>query len=52
MLREALRDEEVVTRVRAAVSGDFQAESVNTFPTKPGEGCLDFISPLSCASRT
>ena len=34
----ALPYEEVATRVRAAISGDFQLELVNSIPTKPDEG--------------
>jgi hypothetical protein len=45
MSNEALPDEEVAARVRAAVSGDFQLELVNSFPMKPDEGYFDLVSP-------
>ena len=44
MSNEALPDEEVAARVRAAISGDFQPEHVNTFPMKPDEGYYDLVS--------
>ena len=44
MSNEALLDEEVAARVRAAVSGDFQPEHVNTFPMKLDEGYFDLVS--------
>jgi hypothetical protein len=47
MSNEALLDEEVAARVRAAVSGDFQPEHVNSFPMKPEEGYYDLVSPSS-----
>jgi hypothetical protein len=49
MSNEALLDEEVVARVRAAVSGDFQPESINSFPMKPDEGYFDLVSHSSCS---
>ena len=45
MSNEALPDEEVTARVRAAVSSDFQLELVNSFPMKPYEGYFDLVSP-------
>jgi hypothetical protein len=47
MSNEALLDEEVAARVRAAVSGDFQPDHVNSFPMKPDEGYFDLVSPSS-----
>jgi hypothetical protein len=44
---EALLDEEVATRVTAAVSGNFWPENVNSFPMKPDEGYFDLVSPSS-----
>jgi hypothetical protein len=38
MSNEALPDEEVAARVRAAFSGDFQPDHVNSFPMKPNVG--------------
>jgi len=35
MSNEAPADDEVATRVRAAIAGDFQPEHVNSFPMKP-----------------
>jgi len=35
MSNEALADDEVAARVRAAVAGDFQAEHVDGFPMRP-----------------
>jgi len=47
MSNEALPDEEVATRVRAAILGDFQPESVNSFPMKPNKGYFHLVSPSS-----
>jgi len=47
MSNEALPDEEFAARVRAAVSGDFQPELVNSFPMKADEGYFDLVSPLT-----
>jgi len=47
MSNEALPDEEVAARVRAAVSGDFQPEHVNGFPMKPKKDYYDLVSLLS-----
>ena len=46
MSREVLPDDEVVARVRAAISGVFQAKDVNAFPKKPEVGYLDLVSVL------
>lgn len=48
MSNEALPDEEVAARVMAAVSGDFEPDSVNSFPMKPDNGYFDLVSPSSC----
>jgi len=48
MSNEAPTDEEVTTRVTAAVAGDFQPEHVNGFPMKPDEGSIDLVSPSPC----
>ena len=45
MSNEALLDEEVTAKVRAAVSGDFQPELVDSFPMKPDKGYFDLVSP-------
>jgi hypothetical protein len=47
MPNEALLAEEVAARIRAAVSGDFEPEHVNSFPMKPDEGYSDLVSPSS-----
>ena len=47
MSNEVLPDEEVASRVRAAVSGDFEPEHVNSLPMKPDEGYFDLVSPSS-----
>jgi len=47
MSNEALADDEVAARVRAAVAGDFQPEHVNGFPMRPDEGSIDLVSSLS-----
>jgi hypothetical protein len=47
MSNEALPDEEVAARVRAAVSGDFHLEHVNGFPMNPEKGYYDLVSPSS-----
>ena len=47
MSNEALVDDEVAARVRAAVAGDFQSEHVNGFPMRPDEGSINLVSFLS-----
>jgi len=47
MSNEALPDEEVAARVKAAVFVDFQLEHVNGFPMKPKKGYYGLVSPLS-----
>jgi len=47
MSNEALSDEEVVSKVRPTVAGDFQPEQVNGFLMKPEDGYYDLVSPLS-----
>jgi hypothetical protein len=47
MSNEVPPDEEVATRVRATVTGDFQPEQVNGFPMKPEEGYYNMVSPSS-----
>lgn len=49
MSNEALPAEEVAARVRAAVSSDFQPDSVNSFPMRTDEGYFDLASPSSYA---
>jgi hypothetical protein len=49
---EALLDEEVAARVRAAVLGNFQPEQVNGFPMKSEEGYYDLVSPSSYCHST
>jgi len=44
MSNEALADDEVSARVRAAVAGDFQLEHVNGFPMRPDAGSIDLVS--------
>jgi len=44
MSNEALADDEVAARVRAAVVGDFQPERVNGLPMRPDEGSIDLVS--------
>ena len=41
---EAPTDDEVVARVRAAATGDFQPEHVNGFPMRPDVGSIDLVS--------
>ncbi|XP_021311880.1 uncharacterized protein LOC110433692 [Sorghum bicolor] len=41
MSNEAPTNDEVATRVRAAVAGDFKAEHVNGFPMRPDVGSID-----------
>ena len=48
MSNKAPADDEVATRVRTAVAGDFQPERVNGFPMRPDEGSIDLVSPSSC----
>ena len=43
MSNEALADDEVAARVRAAVAGDFQPEHVDGFPMRPDEGSVDLV---------
>jgi len=45
MSNEALANDEVAARVRAAVAGDFQPEHVNSFPMRPDRGSIDLVSP-------
>ena len=47
MSNEAPTDEDVAARVRAAITGDFQPEQVNSFPMKLEKGCLDLVSTQS-----
>jgi len=47
MSNEALTDEEVAARVRAAIAGDFKPEHVNGFPMRPDKGSIDQVSPFS-----
>jgi len=44
MSNEAPTDDEVATRIRAAVAGDFQPEHVNSFPMRPDEGSVNLVS--------
>ena len=46
MSNEALADDEVAARVRAAIAGDFQPKHVNGFPMRPDEGSIDLVSSL------
>jgi hypothetical protein len=46
MSNEAPADDEVATRVRAAVAGDFQPKHVNGFPMRPDQGSIDLVSPF------
>ena len=48
MSNKAPADDEVATRVRTAVAGDFQPERVNGFPMRPDEGLINLVSPSSC----
>ena len=48
MSNEAPADDEVGTRVRAAVAGDFQPEHVNGFPMRPDQGPIDLVSSFPC----
>ena len=43
MSNEALADNEIATRVRAAIAGDFKSEHVNGFPMRPDEGSIDLV---------
>ena len=47
MSNEAPVDDEVATRVRAAVAGDFQPEHVTGFPMRPDVGSIDLVSLFS-----
>jgi len=47
MSNEAPADEDIATRVMAAVAGDFLPEQVNGFPMKPKEGYFDLVSHSS-----
>ena len=44
MSNEALADDVVTARVRAAVAGDFQPERVNGLPMRPDEGSINLVS--------
>jgi len=43
MSNEALADDEVAARVRAANAGDFKPEHVNGFPMRPDAGSIDLV---------
>jgi len=43
MSNEALADDEVAARVRAAFASDFQPEHVNGFPMRPDAGSIDLV---------
>jgi len=51
MSNEAPTNDEVATRVRAAVAGDFKAEHVNGFPMRPDVGSIDLVSLYEPDSR-
>jgi len=50
MSNEALADDEVAARVRAAIAGDFQLEHVNGFPMRPDTGSIDLVCFLRARS--
>jgi len=43
MSNEALMDDEVAARVRAAIAGNFKPEHVNGFPMRPDAGSIDLV---------
>jgi len=43
MSSEAPVNDEVTTRVRAAIAGDFKLEHVNGFPMRPDAGSIDLV---------
>ena len=51
MSDEALANDGVAARVRAAVAGDFKAEHVNGFPMRPDMGSIDLVSLYEPDSR-
>jgi len=46
MSSEAPANDEVATRVRAAIAGDFKPEHVNGFPMRPDAGSIDLVCSL------